>query len=99
MYTTVVLLFLFVGSIFATLLFFKTKKDRQMKLDSGACPSCLSKFKTFKDQTTNTMFTVDVIKSRVLKNHGCSGLVELEYTCSSCGLKEVHNSLGQGCQV
>ncbi|MCK5294808.1 MAG: hypothetical protein KAJ49_09160, partial [Arcobacteraceae bacterium] len=71
--------------------------DRQSTLDDGTCPRCGETYRTFKDENTNTTFRVDVIKSRVLKNHGCSGITEIEYRCNSCGLKEVHNSVGQGC--
>ena len=60
------------------------------KLNQGECPSCGEKPRTFKDNNTNTTFTVDIISKRVLKNHGCSGVVEFEYRCKSCGLKEVH---------
>lgn len=36
------------------------------------------------------MFKNEAITKRVLKNHGCSGVVEFEYRCKHCGLKEVH---------
>ena len=99
MYTIISVLILFLISIFAVLLYFKSKKDRQATLEEGTCPSCGETYRTFKDENTNTSFKVDVIKPRVLKNHGCSGIVEIEYKCNSCGLKEVHNSVGQGCRL
>jgi C4-type Zn-finger protein len=98
MYTAITTLILFLIAIFAVLLFFKSKKDRQATLDDGECPTCGATTKTFKDETTNTTFKVSPIKTRILKNHGCSGVVEIEYVCESCGLKEVHNSVGQGCR-
>jgi hypothetical protein len=85
--------------IFSVLLYFKSKKDRQTLLDEGICPLCDAKAKTFNDKNTNTTFKVDVITKKLLKNHGCSGIIEYEYSCSSCGLKEVHNSIGQGCSI
>ena len=97
MYTIIGILLLFLISIFSILLFFKSKKSRQTILDSGTCPSCRTTTKSFKDQSTGTMFTVEPIKARVLKKHGCSGVVEIEYICSNCGLKEVHTSVGQSC--
>ena len=99
MYTIISILIIFLIAIFSVLLFFKSKKDRQSKLDEGICPRCGEIYKSFKDESTNTTFKVDVIKTRLLKNHGCSGIVEIEYKCDSCGLKEVHNSVGQGCSL
>ena len=99
MYTIFSLLIFFLIAIFSILLYFKSKKSRQTDLDNGICPSCGAEPKTFKDQSTNTIFKVDVIKTRVLKNHGCSGITELEYKCNNCGLKEVHNSIGQCCKL
>ena len=58
-----------------------------------------SLYESFKDPNTNSEFKVDVIKSRILKNHGCSGIIEIEYRCSACDLKEVHSSVGQGCNL
>ena len=97
MYTIIATLLLFLIAIFSILLLFKSKKEAQDTLEEGTCPSCHATFRTFKDNSTNTSFRVDVIKKRVLKNHGCSGVTEYEYTCSSCGLKEVHNSIASGC--
>ena len=76
---------------------FKSKNDRQNILEDGTCPSCHATYRVFKDNNTNTSFKVEVIKKRLLKNHGCSGITEFEYTCTSCGLKEVHNTIAQGC--
>ena len=97
MYTIFTLLLFFLIAIFSILLYFKSKKTRQADLDNGICPSCDAKPKTFNDSKTGTVFKVDVIKSRVLKSHGCSGINEIEYKCNNCGLKEVHTSNGQGC--
>ena len=99
MYTIIGILLLFLISIFSVLLFFKSKKSRQATLDSGTCPSCRATAKSFKDQSTGALFKVEVIKQRLLKKHGCSGISEIEYTCSNCGLKEVHTSVGQNCSL
>ena len=99
MYTIISTLLLFLIVVFSILLIFKSKKDRQDSLENGTCPSCKSTYRTFKDNNTNTSFKVEVIKKRLLKNHGCSGVTEFEYSCNSCGLKEVHNSLAQGCGI
>jgi ribosomal protein L35AE/L33A len=97
MYTIIGILLLFLIAVFSILLFFKSKKDRQSLLDSGECPSCHTKTKSFTDEKTGTTFKVEVIKTRVIKKHGCSGIVEIEYRCNNCGLKEIHNSVGQSC--
>jgi hypothetical protein len=99
MYTIIAILLLFLIAVFSILLYFKSKKSRQEKLDTGTCPSCLAEPKSFKDENTGTLFKVDVIKKRVLKSHGCSGVTEFEYVCNNCGLKEVHTSVGQGCSL
>ena len=72
------ILILFLISIFSVLLYFKTKVNRLDLLNSGECPTCKQKRKTFFDKNTNTTFTSEVISSRVLKNHGCSGVIEVE---------------------
>jgi ribosomal protein L35AE/L33A len=99
MYTIIAILFLFLISVFSILLFFKSKKERQQKLDEGICPSCDAKTKSFKDENSGALFKVEAIKTRVVKNHGCSGIVEIEYRCKNCGLKEIHNSVGRGCHI
>ena len=99
MYTIIGILLLFLISIFSVLLFFKSKKSRQAILDSGTCPSCKATTRSFKDQSTGALFKVEPIKTRLLKKHGCSGISEIEYICSNCGLKEVHTSVGQGCNL
>jgi predicted RNA-binding Zn-ribbon protein involved in translation (DUF1610 family) len=91
MQTIIFLLLLFLISIFSVMQYFKSKKIREFKLNSGECPSCGEKTRTFFDDNTKTTFKQEVIKARVLKNHGCSGVVEVEYKCTSCGLKEVHD--------
>ena len=91
MQTLFIILILFLISIFSVLLYFKTKVNRLDLLNSGECPTCKQKRKTFFDKNTNTTFTSEIISSRVLKNHGCSGVIEVEYTCKNCGLKEVHS--------
>jgi len=99
MYTIIGILLLFLISVFSVLLFFKSKKQRQNKLDNGECPSCGAKTKSFKDANTGALFKVEAIKTRVVKNHGCSGIVEIEYVCNNCDLKEIHNSVGRGCSL
>jgi len=78
-------------------LYFKTKVNRLDLLNSGECPTCKQKRKSFFDKNTNTTFTSEIISSRVLKNHGCSGVVEIEFSCKNCGLKEVHSINSSGC--
>ncbi len=97
MYTIFSLLILFLIVIFSTLLYFKSKKSRQADLDNGVCPTCKAEQKSFKDPNTGVLFSVDVIKARLIKSHGCSGIKEIEYECNNCGLKEIHTSVGQGC--
>ena len=99
MYTIVGILLLFLISVFSILLFFKSKKSRQKMLENGNCPVCDSSIKSFKDEKTGALFQVEVIKQKVLKNHGCGGIVEIEYSCNNCGLKEVHHSVGQNCKL
>ena len=92
MQTLFFLLILFLITIFSVLLYFKTKTSRVEKLVSGECPSCKQKAKIFFDEKTKTTFKSEIIKSRVLQNHGCSGVNDVEFTCSSCELKEVHST-------
>lgn len=99
MYTIIGILLLFLIAVFSILLFFKSKKSRQADLDHGVCPTCRAETKSFRDQESGTLFKVEVIKQKVLKNHGCSGIVEIEYSCNNCGLREVHNSVGRGCSL
>jgi len=99
LYTIIATLLLFLIVVFSILLLFKSKKDRQDILEDGTCPTCNATYRTFTDAKTNTSFKVDVIKKRLLKNHGCSGVTEYEYSCNSCGIKEVHNSIAQGCSL
>lgn len=91
MQTLLFLIISFLIVIFSTLLYFKTKTGRVDKLNSGECPSCGEKSRSFMDKSTNTTFKVESITTRLLKNHGCSGVMDIEYRCKSCGLKEVHS--------
>jgi len=77
-------------SVFSVMLYLKQKTSRLDSLNSGVCPTCGSKTKIILDRENNSEFRVNVIKKRLLKNHGCSGAVDFEYRCSECGLKEVH---------
>ena len=86
------LLILFLITIFSVLLYLKSKTSRVEKLVSGECPSCKQKAKIFFDEKTKTTFKSEIIKSRVLQKHGCSGVNDVEFTWSSCGLKEVHST-------
>lgn len=99
MYTIFSLLIFLLIVIFSTLLYFKSKKSRQATLDNGTCPTCAATTKSFKDPNTGALFRVESIKTRVIKSHGCSGIKEIEYVCNSCGLKEIHTSVGQGCSL
>jgi len=99
MYTIVSLILIFLIVIFLTLLYFNSKKTRQANLDKGICPRCLATSKSFIDPNTGVEFKVDVIKTRLIKNHGCSGISEIEYRCNSCDLKEIHTTIGQGCGI
>ncbi len=91
MQTVILLLILFLISIFSVLLYFKNKHSRLDKLNEGVCPSCGAKTKIFYDSKNNTTFRNEVINTRLLKNHGCSGVNEIEYKCKICGLKEVYS--------
>ena len=91
MQTIIFLTIIFLIVIFSVLLYFKQKSSRLDTLNSGVCPDCGSKEKIILDTENDTQFKVQVIKKRVLQNHGCSGAVDIEYKCSECGLKEVHS--------
>lgn len=98
MQTLIFLLLTFLLVIFSVLLYLKNKTSRVDRLNSGECPTCGEKAKIFYDEVNKTQFRNEVITKRVLKNHGCSGAVEIEYRCKSCGLKEVHaQSSNSGC--
>ncbi|RXJ82233.1 hypothetical protein [Arcobacter sp. F2176] len=91
MQTILFLFLLFLIVSFSILLYLKTKTSRLDKLNKGECPSCHQKTKEFFDTKTNTKFKYEIITTRLLKDHGCSGVKEIEYVCKSCGLKEVHS--------
>ena len=94
------LLILFLITIFSVLLYLKSKTSRVEKLLSGECPSCGQKAKVFFDEKTNTTFKSEIIKSNILKNHGCSGVNDVEFSCEVCGNKEVHSTqLPAGCHL
>jgi hypothetical protein len=99
MQTIIFLLLTFLIVIFSVLQYFKSKKSREAKLNSGECPSCGEKAKTFFDEATQTKFKSEVIKAKVLKNHGCAGVNEIEFRCTVCGLKEVHQVSSAGCNL
>ena len=99
MQTVIFLILAFLIVIFSVMQYFKSKKTRESKLNEGICPSCGEKAKTFYDANTKTSFKQEVIKSRILKNHGCSGVTEVEYRCNVCGLKEVHQVSSAGCNL
>ena len=84
MQTLLFLLILFLIVIFSVLFYFKSKNSRVEKLISGECPSC--------GQKTKATFKSEIIKSRVLQSHGCSGVKDVEFICESCGMKEVHST-------
>ena len=92
MQTLIFILILFFITIFSFILYFKSKTSRVEKLISGECPSCGQKAKVFFDEKTNTTFKSEIIKSNILKNHGCSGVNDVEFSCEVCGLKEVHST-------
>lgn len=98
MQTLIFILLSFLFVIFSILLYFKLKTGRKEKLAMGICPVCGAEPKVFKDKFGNT-FKTDVIKSKLLKNHGCSGVIEVEYICNECGNKEVHAHTNGGCGI
>lgn len=91
MQTLIFLLLTFLIVVFSILLYYKNKHSRVDKLNKGICPACGDKAKTFYDEKTKTTFKVEIITKRILKNHGCSGINDIEYTCKTCGLKEVYS--------
>ena len=97
MQTLILLILLFLIVIFSILLYLKNKNSRVEKLNSGECPTCGEKTKVFFDDSTKTTFKNEVITQRLLKNHGCSGVREIEYRCKACGLKEVHSTANNSC--
>ena len=81
---------MFLIVVFSILLYLKQKTSRIDTLNSGTCPDCGASTKIILDTENSTKFEVQVLKKRLLKNHGCSGAVDIEYRCDDCGLKEVH---------
>lgn len=92
MQNLIFLLIIFLITIFSVLLYFKSKTSRVEKLLNGECPSCGEKAKVFFDENTKTTFKSEIIKSKVVQNHGCSGINDVEFICELCGLKEVHST-------
>ncbi len=93
MQTIIFLLILFLISIFSILLYYKNKHSRVDKLNSGECPACGQKTRVFYDENTKTTFKSEIITTRLLKGKDCSGVKDIEYTCKSCGLKEVYSQV------
>jgi RNase P subunit RPR2 len=93
MQTIIFLLILFLISIFSILLYYKNKHSRVDKLNTGECPDCGQKTRVFYDENTKTTFKSEVISTRLLKGKDCSGVKDIEYTCKSCGLKEVYSQV------
>ncbi len=85
------LLLIFLIVIFGVLLYYKNRHSRVEKLNRGECPSCGEKTRIFYDQNMKITFRQEVISSKLLKNGGCSGINDIEYTCKACGLKEVYS--------
>ena len=92
MQNLIFLLILFLIVIASILFYLRNKTSRIQKLLSGQCPNCGESAKTFFDQNTNTTFKSEIIKSKILQNHGCSGINDVEFICEECGLKEVHST-------
>ena len=99
MYTIIAILLLLLIAVFGTLLYYRSKKSRLTDLQNGKCPVCYATTKTFKDEATRTVFSVEAIEQNILKKHGCSGTMEVEFSCKSCGNKEVHTIFGSGCKL
>lgn len=91
MYEILFLLIVFLLVIFSVLLYLKNKTSRKEKLNSGICPSCGERTKVFYDENTKTTFKTEIIKARALQAASCSGNRDIEFKCTSCGLKEVHS--------
>lgn len=90
MQTIILLLILLLVAVFSTMLYLKNKTSRIDTLNQGECPDCHEKTKVFYDEKMRTTFKTEIIKAKLLKSHGCSGIKEIEYTCTNCNLKEVH---------
>lgn len=99
MQTLIFLLLTFLIVVFAIMQYFKSKTHRKESLNKGICPSCGAEPVVFEDKVKGTTFVNNPITSRVLKNHGCSGVIEIEYKCKQCGLKEVHSNQSGGCSL
>jgi len=99
MYTIIAILLFFLIAIFGTLLYYKSKKSKLAELEEGNCPICGATTKSFKDETTGTMFQVKAIEKNILRKHGCSGTMEVEFICKNCGHKEIHTTLSGGCRL
>lgn len=99
MQTLIFLLILFLITIFSILLYFKLKNQRVYKLLKGECPNCKEKTRTFYDENTRTVFKNEIITKRVVKNHGCSGVIEVEFRCKNCNLKELHQVPSNSCNM
>ena len=59
MYTIIAILLFFLIAIFGTLLYYRTKKSTLSLLEDGICPACHSEAKSFRDETTGTLFKVE----------------------------------------
>jgi len=91
MQSLLLIFILFIVVLLLIYIFFKSKQNRVKLLLKGTCPSCGETKQVFKDDKTQTFFTKEIICKRVLKTHGCSGVCDIEFSCSSCDLKEVYS--------
>lgn len=98
MQTLLFILIAFLMTLFSIGLYLKQKNQRKIDLINGICPVCKEGPKVFT-KNDGTKFKIDIIKAKLLKNHGCSGVSEIEYKCESCGHKEVHQSSNGGCGI
>lgn len=100
MQTLILLFTAFIVVLILIYIFFKSKQNSLFLLLSGRCPSCKEIKKVFFDKVNGVDFTQEIIKTRVLKDYGCSGVKDVEFTCVSCGLKEVFSINSQmGCGI
>ena len=66
----------------------KAKQIKLSKLKRGICPSCGAEEKTI--QTSEQLIRIPVINTKILKSHGCSGVIDVEYYCKECETREVY---------
>lgn len=80
----------------ATYLYFVQKKKNLDLFLKSTCPSC-DATKTVFHTPENEKVYFNPIEQKLIKNHGCSGVKEVEFRCKKCDFHQIHTLPNRGC--